>query len=250
MSSSGRCRTRPPATAGLPAPPGWCPCPMWSNCLPILGYGLRTNGPGRESPPEDVSGLGLPALLSRVLLAFATEFERGSDVALAISANLLRVLDQQGARTRDLPPLAGMSKQAISIATGIAGQLGLAVVEPDPVASRGQVVSLTPRGRRAQDTCHAGCSRRSRMAGGSASVRPVSAACARHSIAWPPRRAGSLRRCGWGWSPTPTDGGRRSAGHGRCRITRWCCTAAASPTAAESPAAGPVSRWRLLRRRR
>ena len=123
------------------------------DCLPILGHGLRTIGPGRESPPEDVSGLSLPALLSRVLLAFAAEFERGSDVALAISANLLRVLDRQGARTRDLPPLAGVSKQAISMATGIAGQQGLAAVEPDPAAARGKVVRLTPRGRRAQDSC-------------------------------------------------------------------------------------------------
>ena len=123
------------------------------DCLPILGHGLRTIGPGRESPPEDVSGLSLPALLSRVLLAFAAEFERGSDVALAISANLLRVLDQQGVRVRDLPLLTGVSKQAISMATGIAGRQGLAVVEPDPAASRGKVVRLTPAGRRAQEAC-------------------------------------------------------------------------------------------------
>ena len=212
------------------------------DCLPILGHGLRTNGPGRESPPEDVSGLGVPALLSRVLLAFATEFERGSVVALAVSANLLRVLDQQGVRARDLPLLAGVSKQAISMATGIARKQGLALVEPDPAASRGQVVRLTPAGRRLKSAA-VGCSRRSRMAGRSASVRPARTACARRSIAWPPRRPGSPRRCGWGWSPTPTDGGRRSAGRGRCGTTPWCCTAAASLTAAESPGAGPVSRW-------
>lgn len=123
------------------------------DCLPILGYGLRTGGPGRGSPPEDVSGLGLPALLSRVLLAFAAEFERGSDVALAISANLLRVLDQQGVRVRDLPLLAGVSKEAISMAMGVAGKQGLAVLEPDRAASRGKVARLTPRGRSAQDGC-------------------------------------------------------------------------------------------------
>jgi hypothetical protein len=37
--------------------------------------------------------------------------------------------------------------------TGIAGQQSLAVVEPDPAASRGKVVRLTPGGRRAQDAC-------------------------------------------------------------------------------------------------
>jgi methyltransferase (TIGR00027 family) len=121
------------------------------DCLPILGYGLWTSGPERRLPPEDVSGLGLPVLLSRVLLAFATEFERESDVSLAISADLLRVLDQQGVRLRDLPLLAGVSKEAISMAMGIANKRGLAVLEPDPAASRGQVARLTLGGRSAQD---------------------------------------------------------------------------------------------------
>jgi DNA-binding MarR family transcriptional regulator len=123
------------------------------DCLPILGYGLRASGPERVSPPEEVSGLSLPALLSRVLLAFAAEFEHRSDVALAISANLLRVLAQPGVRVRDLPLLAGVSKEAISMAMGIAGKQGLAVLEPDPAASRGKVARLTPGGRTAQDGC-------------------------------------------------------------------------------------------------
>ena len=38
-------------------------------------------------------------------------------------------------------------------------------------------------------------------------------------------------------------GGRRSAGRRPCRTSPWCCTAAASPTAAESPRPGGVSRW-------
>ena len=67
--------------------------------------------------------------MSRVLLAFAVEFELGSDVSLPISANLLRVLDQQGVRVRDLPLLAGVSKEAISMVMGIAGKQGLAVLE-------------------------------------------------------------------------------------------------------------------------
>ena len=211
------------------------------DCLPILGYGLRTNGPGRESPPADISGLSLPALLSRVLLAFAAEFEDGSDVALAISANLLRVLDRQGVRVRDLPLLAGVSKQAISMMTGIAGQQSLAVVEPESGGQPGQ--GGPPHSRRPQGPGRlppAARGDRGRLAGALRSGG--SAACARRSIAWPPRRPGIPRRCGWGWSPTPMGGGRRSAGHGRCRTTPWCCTAAASLTAAESPGSGPVSR--------
>jgi len=123
------------------------------DCLPILGYGRRTEGPEHRLPPEDVFGLGLPVLLSRVLLAFAAEFERESDVALAISADLLRVLDQPGARVRDLPLLAGVSKEAISMAMGVAGKQDLAVLEPDPAGSRGKVARLTCAGQSAQDGC-------------------------------------------------------------------------------------------------
>jgi plasmid stabilization system protein ParE len=49
--------------------------------------------------------------------------------------------------------LAGVSKEAISMAMGIAGKQGLALLEPDPAASRGKVARLTPGGRRAQDDC-------------------------------------------------------------------------------------------------
>jgi len=75
------------------------------DCLPILGYGLfsRVRHSGEDhvlgtrvenarwapAEREDGSSLLLPlsALLSKVLLAFAIEFERESHVSLAISAN-------------------------------------------------------------------------------------------------------------------------------------------------------------------
>jgi hypothetical protein len=41
----------------------------------------------------------LSALLSQVLLAFALEFERQSDLSLAISANVLRVLGETGVQS-------------------------------------------------------------------------------------------------------------------------------------------------------
>jgi hypothetical protein len=65
------------------------------DCLPILGYGLfsnrirRTEGGGKS---DGGSHLELPALLSKVLLAFALEFEKESEVSLAIGANLLRLV--------------------------------------------------------------------------------------------------------------------------------------------------------------
>ena len=61
----------------------------------------------------------MSALLSRVLLSFALEYEREAGLSLAISANVLRVLGRGGTRLRDLPPLTGTSKEAVSWALGI-----------------------------------------------------------------------------------------------------------------------------------
>jgi DNA-binding MarR family transcriptional regulator len=127
------------------------------DCLPILGYGLFSKGPdgerlapvGREN--GDGSRLPLPALLSRALLAFAIEFERASELSLAIGANVLRVLDESGVRVRDLPLLTGISKEAIGMALGVLRKRGVAVVEQDRSGVRGKVVRLTPKGRAAQD---------------------------------------------------------------------------------------------------
>jgi DNA-binding MarR family transcriptional regulator len=97
----------------------------------------------------------LSALLSRVLLAFAIEFERESDISLVISANVVRVLDDEGVRIRDLPLLTGVSKEAISMAVSFLQKGGFAIVGPDEAeSSRWKVARLTRKGRKAQDTYH------------------------------------------------------------------------------------------------
>jgi DNA-binding MarR family transcriptional regulator len=120
------------------------------DCLPILGYGLFSKVPDRK-PTTTGRHLSLTTLLSRVLLAFAVEFERESDLSLAISANVLRVLSESGVRVRDLPPLTGVSKESISMAMGILQKKGVAVVEPDPTGTRAKVACLTPKGQKAQE---------------------------------------------------------------------------------------------------
>jgi hypothetical protein len=88
------------------------------DCLPILGYGLFSKRPDyerRASARSEDSPIPLPALLSRVLLAFAIEFETESDLSFAISANIARVLHEKGVRLRDIPLLTGVSKEAISM---------------------------------------------------------------------------------------------------------------------------------------
>jgi DNA-binding MarR family transcriptional regulator len=127
------------------------------DCLPILSYGLFSRGPDHKRRPpaarEDrtASRLPLPALLSRVLLAFAIEFERESDLSLAISANIVRVLDEKGVPLRDLPRLTGVSKEVIGMAMGILQKRRALVVQPERTGSRAKVVRLTPKGREAQD---------------------------------------------------------------------------------------------------
>jgi DNA-binding MarR family transcriptional regulator len=150
--------------------------PRLPDCLPILHHGLWSSAdavPGKASralsarrdPPEAAvevraarmgSGAGdapadqLWSLLSRVLLAFAIEYEADAPLSLAVSANLLRVLGEQPVRLRDLPACSGVSKESIAMALGIAGKAGLVVQEPDQAGSRGKTVSLTARGVHAQ----------------------------------------------------------------------------------------------------
>jgi DNA-binding MarR family transcriptional regulator len=138
------------------------------DCLPILGYGLFCKRPsdvrrvlakraerGKKTIPEarDVGGgsqLPLPALLSKVLLAFAIEFELESKLSLAICANVMRVLDEKGVRLRALPSLSGVSKEGINMAMTFLKNSGYIAIERDPRESRTRLVRLTSNGREAQ----------------------------------------------------------------------------------------------------
>ena len=127
------------------------------DCLPILGYDLLSNYPDRElAVPAHAadSHYMLPILLSKVLLAFAIEFESDSEMSLAISANVLRVVAEAGVRVRDLPGLAGVSKEAVAVSLGRLEERGLIVIKAATSGSRVKTVTLTSRGRIAQDAYH------------------------------------------------------------------------------------------------
>ena len=85
----------------------------------------------------------LSALLSRALLAYALEFERESQLALPLSANVVRVLDESGVDVSNLPLRGGISKEAVAMATTFLAKHGYAVVEE-------KVIRLTAAGREAQ----------------------------------------------------------------------------------------------------
>ena len=74
-----------------------------------------------------------------ILLAFAIEFESDSGMSLAISANVLRVVGEEGVPVRDLSRLVGVSKEAVAVSLGRLVERGFAVVQ---AASRGRVKTV------------------------------------------------------------------------------------------------------------
>jgi DNA-binding MarR family transcriptional regulator len=115
-----------------------------------------------EQGREDGAGLALPALLSKVLLALALDFERESRLALgiytdrgaarlAISANVLRVLEDGGSRVRDLPAATGVAQMAIGNWLGSLEEHSYLTVGPDPAGGRFKAAQLTAGGREARD---------------------------------------------------------------------------------------------------
>jgi len=116
--------------------------------LPVVGYadGMRA-GHVRGAPGAVAEDLA--ALLSQALLSFTLEYEEGSTLSLAMSADVVRVLSADGVPVRDLPARSGVSKEAITAAVGFLQRNGYAAVEPDP-ASRSKLVRLTEQGLAAQ----------------------------------------------------------------------------------------------------
>jgi predicted transcriptional regulator len=131
------------------------------NCMPILGHGFSAKQSfgsrskaedGASEPVDDLTSLealSLPELLARVLLAFALDFENVSSLSFALCADVLRVMNENGVRVRDLPALSGVSKEAIAMALGFIGKRGLSVEEQEG-AGKARVAKLTPKGRAAQ----------------------------------------------------------------------------------------------------
>jgi hypothetical protein len=139
--------------------------------LPILGYGLLTHAPQKNPgnrkpvPPGPIVSaanlalpeldlphlalpdLALPDLLSKVLLAFAIEYEREATISLAISANVLRLFHDEEVAVRDLPRLSGVSKEAIATSLSFLARHSYATVKS---VDRTKLATLTPTGVQAR----------------------------------------------------------------------------------------------------
>ena len=82
-------------------------------------YGGYAAEPG-DGPVEVAEDpLPLTALLSQVLQAFALEYEQDAEASLCYSANVLRLLDEDGQRIAQLPRSSGVAIEQIRAALGI-----------------------------------------------------------------------------------------------------------------------------------
>jgi DNA-binding MarR family transcriptional regulator len=106
--------------------------------------------PSSEERPTPSEVLDLSALLSQALLVFARDYESGRRVALALNANVLRILTEEGIPMRELPRRAGVAKEIMTMMVGRLEKRGYVAVESAPAAARGKLVRLTPQGRNAQ----------------------------------------------------------------------------------------------------
>jgi len=119
--------------------------PNLPDCLPILGYGLLAAEPiGHRSSQDKPS---LQAMLARTLLAFTLDYETNANSSLAVDANVLRLIDADAVRLRDLPAASGISKEAVSVAASLLERRALA----HSVSQDGaRWLTLTASGRAAQ----------------------------------------------------------------------------------------------------
>jgi hypothetical protein len=85
--------------------------------VPILvgSSGMALDLPRRERA-ERTADEPLVVLLARAVMRYGIDFESESPLSLALSANLLRVLDETGVGVPALPQRAGISKEAVAMA--------------------------------------------------------------------------------------------------------------------------------------
>ena len=114
--------------------------------------------PSPDPSPAPATGDRVPlvALLRRAEDSFVTEFDRrvGESefcaLSLAHSRNVLRHLGAGPLRASQVVEACGVSKQAVSQQIAHLERNGYLAVAPDPSDQRARILSLTPKGVRAQ----------------------------------------------------------------------------------------------------
>ena len=104
-----------------------------------------------EGRRETRRGLPLSTLLSHALLAYTLEFEAGAELALPLSANVVRVLDEKGVNVKDVALRGGISKEAVAMATTFLAKNGYVVAEEKLVRLTALGSEARTRAERAHD---------------------------------------------------------------------------------------------------
>jgi hypothetical protein len=126
------------------------------DCMPILGYGLFNPRKGDESPAMRASTEGndrdgsLVALLAKVLLGFALDYERDAPLSLAVAVDVLSVIEPDGTNVADLPVRTGVSKEGIAMALTFLKNEGYVTVGQSSPSARLRAVVLSEKGRAAR----------------------------------------------------------------------------------------------------
>jgi hypothetical protein len=117
--------------------------------LPVVSstHAMTLELPSVETPAVS-NDLSLVTLLAHALLAYTIDFEDGSPVSLPLSANVLRVLGETAVPVRELPVLAGISKEAVEVSLTSLAKTDYVVVDGAPASKR--TIRLTPAGARLQ----------------------------------------------------------------------------------------------------
>ena len=90
----------------------------------------------------------LTALLAQTLLANTLDFEEQSELSLALSATVVRVLGKDGTPVRDIPAAAGVSKEATAMALRYLAKTRFVAIEGSTAATNR--AHLTAKGHEAQ----------------------------------------------------------------------------------------------------
>ena len=116
--------------------------------LPVVGstQAMALELPSVETRAAD--DLSLVTLLAHALLAYTIDFEADSPVSLPLSANVLRVLGEQAVAVRELPALAGVSKEAVEVSLTALTKTDYVVVEGAPASKR--TIGVTAAGAKLQ----------------------------------------------------------------------------------------------------
>ena len=90
----------------------------------------------------------LTALLAQTLLAYTLDFEERSELSLALSANVVRVLGEDATPVRDIPAAAGVSKEATAMALRYLAKTRFTAIEGSTAST--SRAYLTSKGHEAQ----------------------------------------------------------------------------------------------------